>query len=81
MTKILSMIFALVSLSWLGKGALHTECIALTLERSYRKDVAKFFEPTVEAIADAFEKQRQVAAGLQIQIKVSLIPILRSVRG
>ena len=81
MTKIPSTIFALASSSWLGKGAPYTECVALTLERSYREDVAKFFEPSVEAITDAFEKQQQAAAGLQIQIKVSLIPTLDSVRG
>ncbi|KAG6369858.1 hypothetical protein JVT61DRAFT_13418 [Boletus reticuloceps] len=33
------------------------------------EDVATFFEPSVEAIADAFEKQRQDATRLQIQIK------------
>ncbi|KAI9573190.1 hypothetical protein HD554DRAFT_2059660 [Boletus coccyginus] len=33
------------------------------------EDVATLFEPSVEAIADAFEKQRQAAAGLQIRIK------------
>jgi len=33
------------------------------------EDVAKFFEPSVEAIADAFEKQQQAAMRLQIQIK------------
>ncbi|KAF8132019.1 hypothetical protein EV363DRAFT_1479998 [Boletus edulis] len=33
------------------------------------EDVATFFEPSVEAIADAFEKQRQAATRLQIQIK------------
>ncbi|KAF8545589.1 hypothetical protein OG21DRAFT_1537926, partial [Imleria badia] len=33
------------------------------------EDVAKFFEPSVEAVADAFEKQRQAAAKLEIQIK------------
>ncbi|KAI9573191.1 hypothetical protein HD554DRAFT_2059675 [Boletus coccyginus] len=33
------------------------------------EDVAKFFEPSVEAIADAFEKQRQAAARLKFQIK------------
>jgi hypothetical protein len=66
------MIFALVSSSWLGKGAPYTECIVLTLQHSHREAVATFFEPSVEAIADAFEKQRQAAARLQIQIKVSL---------
>ncbi|KAF8554802.1 hypothetical protein OG21DRAFT_1522180 [Imleria badia] len=33
------------------------------------EDVAKFFEPTVEAIADAFEKQREAATRLGIPIK------------
>jgi hypothetical protein len=33
------------------------------------EDVAKFFEPSVEAIADAFERQQQAAMRLQIQIK------------
>jgi len=33
------------------------------------EDVATFFEPSVEAIADAFEKQQQAATRLQIQIK------------
>ena len=73
------MVFALVSSSWLGNGVLHTECIVLTLECSYREDVAEFFEPSVEAIVDAFEKQRQAAARLQIQIKVSLTPISYSI--
>ena len=75
------MIFALASSSWLGKGAPYTECEVLTLERSYRDDIAKFFEPSVEAIPGAFGRQRQAAARLQIQIKVSLVPTLRSVRG
>ncbi|KAF8557817.1 hypothetical protein OG21DRAFT_1595682 [Imleria badia] len=33
------------------------------------EDVAKLFEPTVEAIVDAFEKQRQAAMRLQMPIK------------
>ncbi|KAG6370170.1 hypothetical protein JVT61DRAFT_12317 [Boletus reticuloceps] len=33
------------------------------------ENVAKFFEPSVEAIVDTFEKQREAAAKLQIQIK------------
>ncbi|KAI9573194.1 hypothetical protein HD554DRAFT_2059684 [Boletus coccyginus] len=37
------------------------------------KDVAEFFEPSVEAIVDAFEKQRQAAARLQIQIKYAFL--------
>jgi hypothetical protein len=75
------MIFALASSSWLGKGAPYTEYIVLTLQHSHREDVAKFFEPSVEAIADAFERQQQAAMRLQIQIKASFIPTLRSVRG
>ena len=74
-TKISSMIFALASSSWLGKGAPYAEWIVLTLQHSHREAVAKFFEPSVEAIADAFKKQQQAAARLEIQIKVSLIPI------
>ena len=70
-TKILNMIFALGSLNWLGKGTPHTGCVVLIFKHSYKKHVAKLFEPSVEAITDAFEKQCKVAAKLQIQIKVS----------
>ena len=70
-TKILNMIFALGSSNWLGKGTPHAGCVVLIFEHSYREHVAKLFEPSVEAIADAFEKQREAAAKLQIQIKVS----------
>ena len=72
MTKIPNVISALVSSSWLGKAAPYTDCIVLTLQHSHREDVATFFEPSVEAIADAFEKQQQAATRLQIPIKVGL---------
>ena len=46
------------------------EYLFLTLIRGYREDVAKFFEPSVEAIADAFERQREAATRLQMRVKV-----------
>lgn len=68
------MIYALVRSSWLGKDFLHrlsgTELQTFVLW--YRKDIAAFFEPSVEAIADAFEKQRRAATRLKFQIKVRL---------
>lgn len=71
MTEIFNTIYVLACSRSPGKNHCMSDILPLKL-KSCRDDVAKFFEPSIAAIADAFEKQRDAAAKLKFSITVGL---------